>query len=102
MSNSIMYEIEGGFDFFKALKQFGPTPSDKSAAAAAAAPTSEPTSDSDPASASASASAPSISLSAEEPRCLITDEKLRKDHIKLKCGHRFNYVALFKEVLFKK
>ena len=91
MSNSIIYEIEGGFDFFKALKQFGPDPSDKSAAAA-----SEPTSDSDPSSASA------ISLSVEEPRCLITDEKLRKDHIKLKCGHRFNYVALFKEVLFQK
>lgn len=98
MSNSIIYEIEGGVDFFKSLKQIGPTPSDKSSAAAA--PTSEPTSDSDPAS--ASASAPSISLSAEEPRCLITDEKLRKDHIKLKCGHRFNYVALFKEVLFQK
>ena len=93
MSNSIIYEIEGGVDFFKALKQFGPAPSDKSAAAA-----SDPTSDSDP----ALASAPSISLSAEEPRCLITDEKLRKDHIKLKCGHRFNYVALFKEVLFQK
>ena len=94
MSNSIIYEIEGGVDFFKALKQIGPTPSDKSSAAAA----SEPTSDSD----QALASAPSISLSAEEPRCLITDEKLRKDHIKLKCGHRFNYVALFKEVLFQK
>jgi hypothetical protein len=91
MSNSIIYEIEDGVDFFKALKQFIPTPSDKSAVAA-----SEPTSV--PASASASA----ISLSAEEPRCLITDEKLRKDHIKLKCGHRFNYVALFKEVLFQK
>jgi hypothetical protein len=89
MSNSIIYEIEDGVDFFKALKQFIPTPSDKSAAAA-----SEPTSD--------PASAPSISLSVEEPRCLITDEKLRKDHIKLKCGHRFNYVALFKEVLFQK
>lgn len=94
MSNSIIYEIEDGVDFFKALKQFGPDPSDKSSSAAAA--TSEPTSDSDPSSASA------ISLSAEEPRCLITDEKLRKDHIKLKCGHRFNYVALFKEVLFQK
>lgn len=93
MSNSIIYEIEDGVDFFKALKQFIPTPSDKSAAA-----TSDPTSDSDP----ASASAPSISLSVEEPRCLITDEKLRKDHITLKCGHRFNYVALFKEVLFQK
>jgi hypothetical protein len=91
MSNSIIYEIEDGVDFFKALKQFIPTPSDKSAAAASE-PTSEPV----------SASAPSISLSVEEPRCLITDEKLRKDHIKLKCGHRFNYVALFKEVLFQK
>ena len=93
MSNSIIYEIEDGVDFFKALKQFIPTPSDKSAAVA---PTSEPTSD------PASAAAPSISLSVEEPRCLITDEKLRKDHIKLKCGHRFNYIALFKEVLFQK
>lgn len=96
MSNSIIYEIEDGVDFFKALKQFIPTPSDKSSSVAA----SGPTPDSDPAS--ASASAPSISLSVEEPRCLITDEKLRKDHIKLKCGHRFNYVALFKEVLFQK
>ena len=92
MSNSIIYEIEGGVDFFKALKQFGPAPSDKSSAAAASEPTLDPV----PASASA------ISLSVEEPRCLITDEKLRKDHIKLKCGHRFNYVALFKEVLFQK
>jgi len=91
MSNSIIYEIEGGFDFFKALKQFGPDPSDKSAAAA-----SDLTLDPVP------APAPAISLSVEEPRCLITDEKLRKDHIKLKCGHRFNYVALFKEVLFQK
>ena len=95
MSNSIIYEIEDGVDFFKALKQFIPTPSDKSAAIA---PTSEPTSE----PVSASASAPSMSLSVEEPRCLITDEKLRKDHITLKCGHRFNYVALFKEVLFQK
>ena len=93
MSNSIIYEIEDGVDFFKALKQFIPTPSDKSAAVA---PTSDPTSE------PVSASAPSISSSVEEPRCLITDEKLRKDHIKLKCGHRFNYVALFKEVLFQK
>lgn len=90
MSNSIIYEIEGGVDFFKALKQISSTPS-SGAAAAASEPTSVP------------ASAPAISLSAvEEPRCLITDEKLRKDHIKLNCGHRFNYVALFKEVLFQK
>lgn len=34
--------------------------------------------------------------------CLITDEPLRKDHITLSCGHKFNYVPLFKEVLFQK
>ena len=36
------------------------------------------------------------------PRCLITDDKLNKDHITLECGHKFNYVPLFKEVLFQK
>jgi hypothetical protein len=35
-------------------------------------------------------------------RCLITDEPLRRDHITLQCGHRFNYIPLFKEVLFQK
>ena len=36
------------------------------------------------------------------PRCLITDDKLNKDHITLECGHKFNYIPLFKEVLFQK
>jgi hypothetical protein len=36
------------------------------------------------------------------PRCLITDEPLRRDHITLQCGHQFNYIPLFKEVLFQK
>jgi len=36
------------------------------------------------------------------PRCLITDDKLTKDHITLECGHKFNYIPLFKEVLFQK
>lgn len=36
------------------------------------------------------------------PRCLITDNPLRKDHITLLCGHKFNYIPLFKEVLFQK
>lgn len=79
---SITYEIESGIDFFKELKQIRAT---KSSAQA-------------PASASASA----VSLTVEEPRCLITDEKLRKDHVTLNCGHRFNYIPLFKEVLFQK
>lgn len=73
---SITYDIEGGVDFFKELKQIG--------RANVSAPTS------------------ALSLSVEEPRCLITDEKLRKDHVTLNCGHRFNYVPLFKEVLFQK
>lgn len=76
MSIGITYEIEDGIDFFKELKQIG--------RANASAPTS------------------TLSLSVEEPRCLITDEKLRKDHVTLNCGHRFNYVPLFKEVLFQK
>lgn len=42
------------------------------------------------------------SVPAPLPRCLITDEPLRKDHITLRCGHKFNYVPLFKEVLFQK
>lgn len=36
------------------------------------------------------------------PRCLITDSPLRKDHVTLRCGHKFNYIPLFKEVLFQK
>ena len=73
-STGFTYEIEGEIDFFKELKQLS--------------------------------SAPDISLSLtiddNIARCLITDEKLRKDHVALKCGHRFNYVPLFKEVLFQK
>jgi hypothetical protein len=65
--SEIIYEIEGGLDFFKELKQMKPS---------VAPDTTE--------------------------RCLITDEKLRKDHITLKCGHKFNYVPLFKEVIFQK
>ena len=68
------YEIEGEIDFFKELKQLSSTPDI------------------------------SLSLTIDDniARCLITDEILRKDHVTLKCGHRFNYVPLFKEVLFQK
>jgi hypothetical protein len=77
MSSGFTYEIEGDVDFFKELKQMGSKLND----------TSEP-----------------ISLAVEDntARCLITDEKLHRDHITLKCGHRFNYIPLFKEVLFQK
>lgn len=77
MSSGFTYEIEGHIDFFKELKQMGSNSTDYS----------EP-----------------ISLAVQDntARCLITDEKLRRDHITLKCGHRFNYIPLFKEVLFQK
>jgi hypothetical protein len=66
------YEVEGGVDFFNELKQM-------SAPAAATAATAS-----------------------TAPRCLITDEPLRRDHITLQCGHKFNYIPLFKDVLFQK
>lgn len=71
------YEVEGGVDFFNELKQIG-------------------------ASASASVTSTTTPAPAATPRCLITDEPLRRDHITLQCGHRFNYIPLFKEVLFQK
>ena len=70
------YELECDIDFFKELKKM-------SAAAAATNECDQPTAET-------------------TPRCLITDDKLTKDHIKLECGHKFNYVPLFKEVLFQK
>jgi len=73
-SSGFTYEIEGGIDFFQELKQMSSIPDN------------------------------SLSLTIDDntDRCLITYEKLRKDHVTLKCGHRFNYVPLFKEVLFQK
>lgn len=79
MDSDVTYEIEGGFDFFKELKNIRAKPHDMSM--------------------------PSLSLIIEDKpvdKCLISDEVLRKDHIILKCGHKFNYVPLFKEVLFQK
>jgi hypothetical protein len=79
MSSGVVYEIEGDLDFFKELKNM-----------------SLPNED---------ASRTSVSLNIEDNsinKCLITDERLRKDHITLKCGHKFNYIPLFKEVVFQK
>lgn len=79
MDSDVTYEIEGGIDFFKELKNITAKPHETSM--------------------------PSLSLNIEDKpvdRCLISDEFLRKDHITLKCGHKFNYVPLFKEVLFQK
>jgi len=76
----VKYEIEGGIDFFKELKNI----------------TAKQNNDTN---------LPSLSLTIEDKpveKCLITDEKLCKDHITLKCGHKFNYIPLYKEVLFQK
>ena len=69
------YELECDIDFFKELKQMS--------AAATTENEQQPASDT-------------------TQRCLITDDKLTKDHITLECGHKFNYIPLFKEVLFQK
>jgi hypothetical protein len=69
------YELECDIDFFKELKQMSSSSSKESEQQPAADTT---------------------------PRCLITDDKLNKDHITLECGHKFNYIPLFKEVLFQK
>jgi len=78
-SSEYEYEYESAcdIDFFNELKQMK-----CSAASAATTPATTPAND--------------------IPRCLITDDPLRKDHITLRCGHKFNYVPLFKEVLFQK
>ena len=66
----IKYEVEGGIDFFKELKNIS-TP----------APESAPESG---------------------KYCLLTDELLRPDAVTLKCGHSFNYIPIYKDVLFQK
>lgn len=81
MTTNVIYEIEGNIDFFKELKCMKCSNEDTSG------------------------SGSSVVLEIEDKpveRCLITDEKLRKDHITLICGHKFNYVPLFKEVIFQK
>jgi len=77
MESEVTYEVEGGIDFFKELKNMNLKQHDHT----------------------------NLSLNIEDKqveRCLISDEILRKDHILLKCGHKFNYVPLFKEVVFQK
>lgn len=34
--------------------------------------------------------------------CLISKEKLHPNHITLKCNHKFNYIPIYKEVLYQK
>ncbi len=77
MSSGVVYEIEGNLDFFKELKNIKNEDATKS----------------------------TMTLEIEDSqvnKCLITDEPLRKDHIMLECGHKFNYIPLYKEVVFQK
>jgi len=38
----------------------------------------------------------------DENICLISKEKLHPNHITLKCNHKFNYMPIYKEVLYQK
>ena len=38
----------------------------------------------------------------EENICLITGDVLDKSHVKLECGHRFNYGSIYNEVIYQK
>ena len=38
----------------------------------------------------------------EEEYCLISNVELEEDHVKLVCGHKFNYSSIFKEVCSQK
>ena len=71
----VQYNVEGDIDFFKELKNL---------------------------STSASTPAETANDACELKYCLITDEVLRPDAVTLKCGHSFNYVPLYKDVLFQK
>jgi hypothetical protein len=76
MNAGYIYELECDIDFFKELKKFSTEKTDQQVSSADDTESIQ--------------------------RCLITDDKLRKDHITLECGHKFNYVPLFKDVLFQK
>jgi hypothetical protein len=79
MNKGYTYELESDIDFFQELKKISAGKGVPSELSVAQSTDSE-----------------------SNQRCLITDEMLRKDHITLECGHKFNYVPLFKDVLFQK
>ena len=53
-------------------------------------------------SSSSSSSSPSSSSSIDDNICLISKEKLHPNHITLTCNHKFNYIHIYKEVLYQK
>jgi hypothetical protein len=49
-----------------------------------------------------SSSSSSSSSSIDDNICLISKEKLHPNHITLTCNHKFNYIHIYKEVLYQK
>ena len=49
-----------------------------------------------------SSSSPPSPPSTDDNICLISKEKLHPNHITLKCNHKFNYMPIYKEVLYQK
>lgn len=47
-------------------------------------------------------STPTANDSTEINYCLISKEKLHPNHITLTCNHKFNYIPLYKEVIYQK
>ena len=43
-----------------------------------------------------------MSPSSDNNICLISKDKLHPNHITLKCNHKFNYIPIYKEVLYQK
>ena len=51
---------------------------------------------------SSSSPSPPSPPSTDDNICLISKEKLHPNHITLKCNHKFNYMPIYKEVLYQK
>ena len=51
---------------------------------------------------STSTSASTVNDSTEINYCLISKEKLHPNHITLICNHKFNYIPIYKEVIYQK
>ena len=37
----------------------------------------------------------------EDEICLISKESLQEQHISLECGHKFNYIPLYNEIIYQ-
>jgi hypothetical protein len=53
-------------------------------------------------SSSSSSSSSSPNTFDENSICLISKEKLHPNHITLSCNHKFNYIPIYKEILYQK